>query len=109
MNFPPPLTLHDENEEHTFMADIVGGIACKAGGRTFRIFPIGSRQACEPSRPVTHRVTQLGQVAADLYSCVMRGSDGSKLTIYLSDDDIRHNIQMAMDAVTTIQHSGAYS
>lgn len=105
MNFPPPLALHAEDEDEvTFGADILTGLKFTIKGRTVRIFPL--REARGPSMPITHRITQLGIVDRGLYSCIMRGSDGSRITIYLTDADLEHNRQLVRDAVDHVLEAG---
>ena len=52
---------------------------------------------------VTHRIEAMDLLCPGMYFCDMVGSDGSKLTIHLSDEDVAHNIRLT-ETQFSVQH-----
>jgi hypothetical protein len=51
---------------------------------------------------VTHRISEF-ELCADLYKCDMEGSDGSRLTIHCTAEDVLHNL-LCVQSQLDIRH-----
>lgn len=77
--------------DEVYYSDHVSAILTIDGERVYLVKSYDDYIALKRQHAVTHRIGAI-EPDAGLYRCDLVGSDGSSLTIHLTEEDIHHNI-----------------
>lgn len=81
--------------DEVYYSQHVSALLTINGERVYLVKSYDDYLALKRQHTVTRRIQAMDLLCPGLYFCDMIGSDGSLLTIHLTEDDLHHNLMFA--------------